>query len=256
MNPIKARLSAGEFVTAAWAELGSPEAAEVLVRHGWRTILIDGEHGVGGLEDWVGIARAVEAAGGEVMLRVPSGDEALLKRVLDRGFRSLVVPMISTVEEARAVAARCLYPPRGIRGYGAPIVRASGWGARPDYAREESHEELLLFVQCETPQAVRALPDIAAIDGIDGIFLGPNDLSAMLGHLERMDHEDTRAAIAEVETAAAKAGTFLATVPGPGRDWARLRDLGYNLVAGVNDATLLAQGAARAVEDCASALET
>ncbi len=249
MNPLKMRLLAGEFVALAWAELGNPDVGEIMVRHGWKNILIDGEHGAGALEDWVAVARAVEAAGGEVVLRVPDGSETVLKRVLDRGFRSLVVPMVNSVDQAEQIARFCRYPGRGQRGYAAPVVRASHWGARPGYARDESHEELLLFVQCEHPAAVAALPEIAAVDGIDGIFVGPNDLSAALGWLERMDHAKTQAALVEVERRARASGTLLATITGAGRNWEDLRQLGYRLVAGVNDVSLLAQSARAAAAE-------
>ena len=248
MNPIKQRLQNGDFLTAGWAELGNPDVAEIMVRHGWNLIVIDGEHGIGNLENWVAVARAVEAAGGEVLLRVPDGSDTTLKRVLDRGFRSLIVPMVNTPAQAKAIAGHCRYPGLGTRGYAAPIVRASAYGARPDYARDESHDELLLFVQCEHPDAITGLAEIAATPGIDGIFLGPNDLSAALGHLERMDHADTQAAIAEVEAGAKKAGTMLATVLGAGRGWADLKGLGYNLAVGVNDVSFLVQSARQAAE--------
>jgi 4-hydroxy-2-oxoheptanedioate aldolase len=102
---------------------------------------------------------------------------------------------------------------------------------------------VLLFVQCEHPDSVAALPEIAATPGIDGIFLGPNDLAAALGHLEDMSHATPRAAFAEVEAACAKAGKLLATVPGGGRSWADLRQLGYSFVAGVNDVSFLIEAA-------------
>lgn len=239
MNPLKTRLTSGEFVTAAWAELGHPDVAEILVRHGWTTVVIDGEHGLGDLEDWVTIARAIEAAGGEVILRVPDGSDTVLKRVLDRGFKSIIVPMVNSADHARAIARSCRYPSRGGRGYAAPIVRASHFGTRPGYARDEAHEELLLLVQCEHPDAVAALPEIAAVDGIDGIFLGPNDLSATMGHLERMEDPEPQAAFAEVEQAVKASGKLFATVTGGGRGWADLRDRGLNLVVGVNDVSLL-----------------
>jgi 2-keto-3-deoxy-L-rhamnonate aldolase RhmA len=134
MNSLKSRMLNGEFVSAAWAELGSPDIAEIMVHHGWKTILIDGEHGIGDLETWVAISRAVKAAGGESILRVPDGSDTTLKRVLDRGFHSLVVPMVNSADQARAIAQACRYPGLGTRGYAAPIVRASDFGARPDYA--------------------------------------------------------------------------------------------------------------------------
>ncbi len=248
MNPLKSRLLNGDFVTAAWAELGNADIAEMLVRHGWPTVLIDGEHGVGDLETWVTVARAVEAAGGEVILRVPDGSDTILKKVLDRGFRSIVVPMVNSAEQAQAIARSCKYPTRGQggigRGYAAPIVRGSDFGTRPNYAAQTANEDVLLFVQCETPESVAALSDICAVDGIDGVFLGPNDLAATLGHLEDMEHATPQAAYAEFEAKVSASGKLMATVPGGGRSWADLKSKGFRLVAGVNDVSLLI-GAAR-----------
>ncbi|AUC56748.1 MAG: HpcH/HpaI aldolase family protein [Sagittula sp.] len=246
MNSLKTRLLEGEFITAAWAELGCPDIAEILVRHGWPVVLIDGEHGIGDLETWVSVARAVEAAGGEVILRVPEGTDTMLKKVLDRGFRSIVVPMVNTVEQAQQIARSCHYPVRGTggigRGYAAPIVRGSDYGTRPDYASRTANEDVLVFVQCETPESVSALAEIAGVEGIDGIFLGPNDLAATLGHIEDMDHATPQAAFAEVEAKVLGAGKLLATVPGGGRDFATLRQKGFGLVAGVNDISVLVEG--------------
>lgn len=140
MNRLKQRIAAGEQVTAAWIELGNPDIAEIMVRHGWSTLVIDGEHGVGDLDDWVAVARAAESAGADVVLRAPDGSDTTLKRVLDRGFRSLIVPMVNTAEQARGIIASCRYPGAGRRGYAAPIVRASDWGARPGYARKEAKD--------------------------------------------------------------------------------------------------------------------
>ncbi|MCQ0988570.1 HpcH/HpaI aldolase family protein [Jiella marina] len=249
MNTLKQRLKAGEFVAAAWAELGSPDVAEILVRHGWPVIVIDGEHGIGELETWVAMARAIEAAGGEVVLRVPEGSETVLKRVLDRGFRSIIVPMVHTPEQARAVADFCRYPPRGQRGYAAPIVRASQFGVQADYARDRAHEDTLLMVQCEHHIAVDNLREIAAVEGIDAIFLGPNDLSASIGHLERMEEPEPQALFARVESEAAASGTLLATIQGAGRNWQELRSLGYRFVVGPNDISLLIASARQAVTD-------
>lgn len=254
MNDLKRRLAGGECVTGAWLELGSPDVAEVLVRHGWDVIVVDGEHGIGDIETWVACARAIEAAGGTVILRVPSGDPALLKRVLDRGFTSLIVPLVNTAEEADAIARACRYPPRGFRGYAAPATRSSGYGSRPDYARSESHEELLLFVQCETGDAVGNVAEVAAVDGIDGVFVGPNDLSATLGHLERMDDPETQSALATVDETLERSGTLMATVCGAGRSWPELRDLGYRLIVGVSDVGMLTGSARAAREECDAVL--
>ncbi|WP_343117101.1 HpcH/HpaI aldolase family protein [Ostreiculturibacter nitratireducens] len=248
-NGLKARLAEGGMIAAAWAELGNPDVAEILVRHGWRTIVIDGEHGRGELEDWVAVARAIEAAGGEVILRLPDGSDTMIKRALDRGFRSFIVPMVNTRAQAEAVVSSFRYPKRGRRGYAAPIVRGSDWGTRPDYAREEAHDELVLMLQCEHVDAVENLDEIASVPGIDLIFIGPNDLAASAGHLERMEHPEVQALLKRVEDTAARHGIGLATVRGGGRDWADLARLGYRLVAGVNDISMLIESARRSLAE-------
>ena len=242
-NKVKARMKAGETVTAAWLELGSPEAAEILVRTGWDVIVIDCEHGAAGLEDGLNLIRAVEAAGGDAILRVPDPQEATLKRALDRGARSILVPMVNSAQMARDIAACCLYPPAGRRGYAAPIVRASGFGAWNEYALQ-AHEELCLMVQIEHVDAVGHVTEIAAIEGIDMAFVGPNDLAGSMGLLERLEDSAVRREIEKVEEMARAGNLLLGTIEGGGRDWRTLREAGYNLIVGPNDIALLA-GASR-----------
>lgn len=243
-NRLKARLAAGETVCAAWLEFGAPEVAEALVHSGWNVIVIDCEHGSAGLEDGMKLIRAVEAAGGEAVVRVPDGQEATLKRALDRGVRSLMVPMVNSPEIAASVAAFCRYPPLGRRGYAAPIVRASDYGVRADYAAT-AHEELLLMVQIEHIDAVRDLDAIMAVPGVDMGFVGPNDLAGSMNLLERMEDPASLAALAEIENKADARGAMLGTIVGAGRGYADLRKLGYRFIVGPNDISLLV-GAARA----------
>lgn len=254
MNPIKARLAAGDFIAAAWVELANPDIAEILVRHGWQTIVIDGEHGSGTLEDWVATARAVEAAGGIPILRVPDGSDPTLKRALDRGFRSIIVPQVNTEAQARAIAASCHYPPHGSRGYAAPIVRASGYGARPGYAREDAQHDVCVMIQCEHRDAVANLDAIAAIPGIDMVFIGPNDLAGSIGKLEQLDDPALQALLTEIEDKTRRAGKHLGTITGAGRDWAKLKALGYGLAVGPNDVSLLIEGARGTAAACADSL--
>lgn len=243
-NRLKARIAAGETVTGAWLELGTPEVAEILVRTGWDVIVIDCEHGVADLEEGFNLVRAVEAAGGEAVMRVPDGADTTLKRALDRGVRSLMVPMVNSAERARAVAHSCLYPPRGGRGYAAPIVRASGYGALPGYAAN-AHQELFLMVQIETAQAVAELDAILAVEGIDMAFVGPNDLAGSLGFFEQLEHPRVQEVLGEIEARIGRVSRTFGTIEGAGRDYARLKSLGYRFIVGPNDISMLA-GAARA----------
>lgn len=248
-NAIKARLAEPRMIPAAWAELGSPDTAEIMVRHGWDVIVIDGEHGRGGLEDWVHISRAVQAAGGTVVLRLPDANDTMIKQALDRGFCNFIVPMVNSAAQARHVVSAFHYPTRGHRGYAAPIVRGSNWGATPEYARKTASEDVVIMVQCEHMDAVADLEQIAAVDGIDAIFIGPNDLAASAGYLERMDDAGFLPTLDQVEAIAHKHGIPLATVRGPGRDWDELNRRGFRLVAGINDVSLVIDGARAELEN-------
>ncbi|TKT76325.1 aldolase/citrate lyase family protein [Aquamicrobium sp. LC103] len=248
MNRLKERLQAGEIVTAAWSEMGSPDNAEAMAMNGWPTIVIDGEHGVGGIEQAVHVARAVEAAGGDVVMRVPDGSETTLKRVLDRGIRSIIVPQVNTAAQAKSIADFCRYPGRGRRGYAAPILRASRYGARPDYAAR-AHEELLLMVQIEHVEAVENLKEIAAVPGIDMLFVGPNDLAASIDHMERMEEPAPQELLKRIEKGAAEAGKPLGTIVGAGRGMSDLARLGYRFIIGPNDVSLLVNSARAAAAE-------
>lgn len=247
-NRLKARLAAGQKVLAAWTELGSPEVAELMVHAGWDVIVIDCEHGAAGLEAGLGLIRAVEAAGGEAIIRVPDAQEATLKRALDRGARSLMVPMVHSAEMAADVAGFCRYPPRGRRGYAAPIVRASRYGRDTGYARDIAQDELLLMVQIEHHAAVAGIDRILAVPGIDMAFLGPNDLAGSLNRLEDLTHPEVTEAIARAEAGTRAAGRLLGSIEMPGRSCGALFAAGYDLVVAPNDISLLF-GAARAARD-------
>lgn len=176
-------------------------------------------------------------------MRTPDASEATLKRALDRGARSLLVPMVNSAEMAREIAASVHYAPQGRRGYAAPIVRASGFGVWEGYAADAS-EETLLAVQIEHVDAIEEAAAIAATPGIDIVFIGPNDLACSMGFIERLAELQVGEAITRIERAVRGAGALLGTIEGLGRDAGVLRALGYGLVIGPNDVMLLA-GAAR-----------
>lgn len=241
-NRLKQRLASGDTVIAAWHQFGSPEVAEVLVRCGWDTVLIDCEHGAAGLEEGLDLIRAVEAAGGDAIVRVPDARPSTLARALDRGARSIVVPMVNSLETARSVAEACRYPPMGQRGYAAPVVRASGFGSWSTYGGD-ANDEVFVAVQIEHRDAIPHVDAFAKIPGIDMGFVGPNDLAASLGHLEDLDAPAVQTATATIEETARNAGLALGTINGT-RGIPGLKAAGYSLIVGPSDVLLLA-GAAR-----------
>ncbi|MEM9223177.1 MAG: aldolase/citrate lyase family protein [Pseudomonadota bacterium] len=247
-NPIRAAMASGNTVIAMWMALGSPEIAEAAVRHGWRTLLVDNEHGASNLDRAVEIHRAALSGGGDVILRVPSANPDYLKHVTDRGFRTIMAPMINTAEDAETFTKACRYPPLGTRGYSAPTVRASGYGADPNY-RARSHEDLLLIAQIEHTEAVKNLDAIAAVDGIDVLFTGPNDLAGSIGQLENLGHPDVLALCEKVEETVLKSGKWLGSIPRPGRTAQELHALGCRLIAGPLDINIFTAGARAALDD-------
>ncbi|MEM8852996.1 MAG: aldolase/citrate lyase family protein [Pseudomonadota bacterium] len=247
-NPILAALKRGETVTAMWSETGSPDLAEAAVRIGWKVIVIDNEHGVASLDKAVEIHRAVLSAGGDVIIRVPSVDPVHLKQVLDRGFRSIMAPMVHDVATAELLVDACRYPPFGSRGYAAPIVRASGYGTTPDYVKT-ANDELLLIAQIEHKDAVENLADIAAVDGINALLLGPNDLAGSHGLLERLDHPDMMALYERVEKETIASGRWFGSICRPGRSARDLHELGCRIIVGPADIGLFLAGAREALDE-------
>ena len=245
-NLLKRRLLAGERVAAMWIQLESPTLAEAAVHAGWRTLVIDTEHGWIGHETLVHMLRACEAAGGHAIVRVPDAEPTTIKRALDLGVQSLMVPMVASAASAATLVRAARYPPYGERGYAAPVVRASRYGAYPGYAGW-AHEELLLIAQIEHVGAVAEAAAIAAVDGVDMVFIGPNDLAGSLDRLERLGEPEVARAIAEVEAAAKAAGRLLGTVPHDGRDAAGCFAAGHRLCACASDIGSFLDGAARAL---------
>lgn len=248
VNALKKRLAAGEQLCGAWVETGSATNAEILGHLGFDFLIVDLEHGQGDLADAIAMMRAAEGAGTPVIVRVPWNDPVFLKRILDVGAQSLMIPSVENAAEARAAVAACRYPPAGTRGYGAPLVRASTYGTVADYIHV-ADQNLLLLIQIESAAAVAAAAEICAVDGVDVPFLGVNDLAGSIGRLEQLDHPDVRRLVAEAEAAIRAAGKPLATVPSAGASAADLFAQGYALVPVASDVTLLRDAALACLAD-------
>jgi 4-hydroxy-2-oxoheptanedioate aldolase len=243
-NPFKAAIGRGDRQIGLWLSLADAYSAEICAGAGFHWLLIDGEHAPNDLRRTLAQLQAVAPYAGHPVVRSVGADPNGIKQLLDIGAQTLLVPMIDTPAQAAAVAAATRYPPAGIRGVGAAIARAARWGTRHDYL-EEADDEVCLLVQAESARALANLEAICAVDGVHGVFIGPADLAASMGHRGNAAHPQVQAAIdgaiATIAASGKAAGTLTA-------DLALARhylDLGASFVAVGVDVTLLAQGTRR-----------
>lgn len=239
-NTLKAALSEGRMQSGLWMAMASPIAAELAGKAGFDWCLIDAEHGPNTLSTIMAQLQALAGTDAQAVVRVPYGEDWILKQVLDLGVQSLVVPMVGTAEQARQVAAAVRYPGQGARGMGAVLSRASGYGEIVDYVTS-ANDEICLFVQIESAEAVANVEDIAAVDGVDGLFVGPADLSADMGFVGQPNHPDVQAAIARVYDVAARTGKFAGTITFDAGEYDALAEQGVRFLGLGGDVHVLRQ---------------
>ena len=179
-NTFKRALAEGRAQIGLWSSLSSNYTVEVIAGAGYDWILLDMEHSPNDLESLLSQLQAAAPYPTHPVVRVPWNDIVTIKRVLDIGAQSILIPYVSTVAEAKAAVAATRYPPAGVRGV-AGTTRASRFGRVAGYAKR-AHEEICVLVQAETRQALDNLEAICAVEGVDGVFIGPADLHASLGH--------------------------------------------------------------------------
>ncbi|MFM0110195.1 4-hydroxy-2-oxoheptanedioate aldolase [Paraburkholderia nemoris] len=230
LNPFKAALANGQRQIGFWLSMADAYLAEVSATAGFEWLLIDAEHAPNDVRSILAQLQAVAPYSAEAVVRPVNGDPALLKRLLDIGARNLLVPMIDTADQAHACVAAVRYPPHGIRGVGSAVGRASRWSSRTDYL-DIADSEICLLVQAETVTALDNLEAICAVEGVDGVFIGPADLAASMGHRGKPGHPEVQNAIeAAMRTiiASGKAAGTLTSDPVLAR---RYLELGCTFVA-------------------------
>ena len=247
-NVLKARLEAGDSIYGAWIGSGSPGNAELLGHVGFDFLVVDQEHGAGELSDAVDALRAVESSGTPCVVRAPWNDPIWLKRLLDAGAKSVMIPSIETAAAAKAAVSACRYPPQGTRGYAAGVVRASTFGFEPGYV-DKANRNLLIVLQIESAAAVEHAAEICAVEGVDVVFIGVNDLAGSIGRLEQLDHPDVRSLVRRAEDVILASGRPMGTVPSAGASWQELFARGYRMVVGPHDVILLREAARAAWRD-------
>lgn len=249
-NAMKAALAAGGWSAGAIVPVADPALVEVLALAGFDHVLIDAEQGHIGVADCENLVRAAEAAGITPLVRVPVNAPEQILRYLDTGAQGVLVPQVSTAEDAERAVAAARYHPRGHRGLAG--TRAADYGLRGalgDYARR-ANDELLVLALIEDARALAHLPAILAVDGLDVISIGPADLSQSLGHPGERDHPAVREAIATIVAQGVAAGKVVGMNAPTGLDARRERERGVRLTS-VGVFGLLAQGARAYLEQSA-----
>lgn len=211
MTAFKTRLAEGKPLLGLWQALANNYAADICARAGFDWLLFDGEHSPNTAQTLLAQLQAIAPYPSEAIARVPAGDPVSIKQYLDIGFTTLLVPMVDSARQAEDVVAACRYPPRGIRGVASATARATGFGLDPAYLREVA-DRVTVIVQIESRSALDDIDAIAAVDGVDALFIGPADLSASLGHLGNPGHAEVQEAIAHakarIDAAGKPAGIF------------------------------------------------
>jgi len=242
-NTFKAALARGDKQVGLWLSMAEPYTAEVCATAGFQWLLIDGEHAPNDVRSTLAQLQVIAAYPSHPVVRVVNGDTHLIKQLLDIGAQTLLVPMVETAEQARSLVAATRYPPEGVRGVGAAVARAARWGARRDYLHV-ANDEVCLLVQAESKRALDNLAAICAVDGVDGVFIGPADLAASMGHRGNGRHPEVAAAIDSAITTIVNSGKAAGTLTADAALAQHYLALGASFVAVGIDITLLA-GATR-----------
>jgi 4-hydroxy-2-oxoheptanedioate aldolase len=240
VNKFKAALQAGHQQVGLWSSLSSAAATEILCDSGFDWILIDTEHAPNETPMVADQLRAASMGSASPVVRPAWNDAVILKRLLDVGVQTLLVPFVQSADEAARAVAATRYPPRGVRGV-ASVHRANRYGRVADYfARAD--DQICVLVQLETRVAVDALEAIAAVEGIDGVFIGPSDLAASLGHLGNNAHPDVRSTIEDACRRARAVGKPIGILAPIESDARAYLEMGFSYVAVGSDVVVLRKG--------------
>lgn len=247
MNPFKQLLSVagGRPPVGTWISSASPLVAEAVAHAGFDWGVVDMEHSPLDMMTVVSLLQAVGSSRLVPVVRVPWNDAVAIKRVLDAGATTLLVPFVQSADEARHAVAASRYPPEGIRGMSTGS-RASRYGTVPQYLRN-ANRGVAVIVQLETVQAVAALEAIAAVPGVDAVFLGPADLSASMGYVGQLTHPAVTDMMTQVVKRCKALGVPVGIIGGTPGVVAQYRAMGFDFVAIASDIGLLIQAAQAAI---------
>jgi 2,4-dihydroxyhept-2-ene-1,7-dioic acid aldolase len=238
-NEFKHALRQGRLQIGLWSSLCSNIAAEIISDSGFDWILLDTEHSPNEIPDLLSQLQAIQRGSATPIIRPAWNDAVLAKRILDIGAQTLLFPYVQNAEEARRAVAATRYPPQGIRGVSV-AARASRYGRTPGYLTK-ANDEICVLVQVETRPALGQIEAIAKIEGVDGVFIGPSDLAASLGHLGNPQHTDVQKAMQDAVNRLKALGKPAGILTGNEEEARRYIGWGYLFVAVGADVGLLAR---------------
>lgn len=239
-NKVKWMLKERKKTMGAWLQTGSQITAEIFGKAGFDFVMVDMEHGPGDVMTLIGQLHAIGKFDVVPFARAPWNDLVTIKRILDAGLYGVLVPYVSTKEEAENAVRACKYPLEGIRGI-APSPRAGGYGMNGTNYLENANEQIVVMTAVETPEAVKNIDGIVSTIGLDGIFIGPMDLATSMGYFCNPKAEEVQKAIAKIEKTVLDSDKFLGTVANSFEQAQELYEKGYSFVIVMSDSTSLAK---------------
>ena len=235
----RTQMPADKPAYGCWINIFEPAVGELVGACGYQYGLVDMEHSPATLDSALPMIRAVQYGGAKAIVRIPDKQVHWIGRLMDMGADGVMVPMVDSAEEAQALADATLYAPEGTRGMAAGIVRATRYGVDTEQYLESYRKDFMLMIQIESREAMEQAEAIAAVPGVDWVFIGPSDLAGSLGHRAQTQHKDTRAAVRQICKSVRKVGKPLSTLPHTGRTARQLFADGFDLVFSGTDMGML-----------------
>ena len=248
-NRLKKILNEGRKALGCWTSMDNPITTEILSLAGFDFLLIDQEHGYG---DGKGLSmqlQAMSATKATSLLRVPNANEAYVKKALDAGTECLMFPSVNTAIEARDIVEMCRYSPRGRRGMAPGMIRATNYGIDAVHYVQTAHENTFIICQIETSEAVANISEMGKVEGVDMLFIGPNDLSSSIGKFAQYDDPEFMDLIEKAEKGIKSTGKLLGSIPYGKFGWKAMFDRGYDLTTAGTEVALLREAAVNIIKD-------
>ncbi|MBP6018990.1 MAG: HpcH/HpaI aldolase/citrate lyase family protein [Burkholderiaceae bacterium] len=248
-NAFKRALKSGDVQFGLFLALADSYSAELLATTGFDWLLIDGEHGPNDLRSILRQLQAVAPWPGATLVRMPDHNPTTIKQLLDAGVQNLLVPMVESADQARALVQATRYPPAGVRGVATAMARAAQWNGVSDYM-DRANDEICLIVQMESVAGLHALDEILAVDGVDAVFIGPADLAASMGYPGQSGQPQVEQAVLDSLPRIIAAGKAAGIFSGDMAGIQRYRDHGANFIGVGIDTLLLRHAATQLLQQC------